>query len=114
MTLARVVLFLILPSLTARPAASQTRQRSIVVLLAHADDETAASPVLARYAREGVQVHMIVVSDGSGGSGSQTYLARPDSGPTGDALAKVRADEARCAAALLGAHEPVLLGFPDG
>ena len=98
------------------PAASQARPRTLklVVLLAHADDETAASPVLARYAREGVRVYLIIASDGSGGSGSQTYLQRPDSGPTGDALVKARAEEARCAAAGLGAEEPVLLGFPDG
>jgi N-acetyl-1-D-myo-inositol-2-amino-2-deoxy-alpha-D-glucopyranoside deacetylase len=32
----------------------------------------------------------------------------------GDALVKARAEEARCAAAALGAQEPVLLGFPDG
>ena len=101
-------------TLPLSPAASQNRPRSIVVLLAHADDETAASPVLARYAREGVQVHLIIVSDGSAGSGSQTYLTRPDSGPVGDALARVRADEARCAAAALGALESILLGFPDG
>lgn len=96
------------------PAASQNRPRTIVVLLAHADDETAAAPVLARYAREGVQVHVIIATDGSAGSGSQTYLTRPDSGPVGDALAKVRADEARCATAALGALEPILLAFPDG
>ena len=100
--------------LAPSPAASQSRPRTVVALLAHADDETAASPVLARYAREGVQVHLIIASDGSGGSGSQTYLARPDSGPVGDALAKVRADEARCAAAAIGALEPTFLGFPDG
>src|SRR5262249_14024246 len=81
----------------------------------HADDETAASPVLARYAREGVAVHVIVASDGAAGSGSQgQYLVRPDSGPVGDSLAKVRADEAKCAAAALGAPAPALLGFPDG
>lgn len=83
------------------------------MLLAHADDETAAAPVLARYAREGVQVYMVIATDGSGGSGSQTYLQR-DSGPVGDALVKARAEEARCAAAALGAQEPVLLAFPDG
>jgi LmbE family N-acetylglucosaminyl deacetylase len=85
-----------------------------VVLLAHADDESAASPVLARYAREGVQVHMIIASDGSGGSGSQTYLNRPDSGPQGAALVTAKAEEARCAASALGIGEPLLLGFPDG
>jgi LmbE family N-acetylglucosaminyl deacetylase len=89
--------------------------RTLVVLLAHADDETAASPVLARYAREGIVVHVIVASDGSAGSGSQgQYLARPDSGPAGDALTNVRADEARCSAVALGALAPILLGFPDG
>jgi LmbE family N-acetylglucosaminyl deacetylase len=93
---------------------AQTRPLTLVALLAHADDETAASPVLARYAREGVRVYLIIASDGSGGSGSQTYLQRPDSGPTGDALVKGRAEEARCAAAALGAEEPVLLNFPDG
>jgi LmbE family N-acetylglucosaminyl deacetylase len=92
----------------------QTRPRRLVALLAHADDETAASPVLARYAREGVRVHFIIASDGSGGSGSQTYLERSSGGPVGDALVKARAEEARCAAAALGAQEPVLLAFPDG
>jgi len=101
-------------AMTPTPVASQNRPRVLVALLAHADDETAASPVLARYAREGVQVHLIIASDGSAGSGSQTYLARPDSGPVGEALAKVRAEEARCAAAAIGALEPILLGFPDG
>ena len=88
--------------------------RTLVALLAHADDETAVSPVLARYAREGVAVHLIIATDGSAGSGSQAYLERPESGPVGDALANARAAEARCAAAALGVQEPTLLSFPDG
>ena len=95
-------------------AMSQDRPRTIVVLLAHADDETAAGPALARYAREGVQVQMIIVTDGAGGSGKQTYLQRSDSGPVGEALVKARSEEAHCAATTLGAREPSLLGFPDG
>jgi len=96
-------------------AVAQGRPRTLVALLAHADDETAASPVLARYAREGVQVYLVIASDGAAGSGSQgQYLVRPDSGPIGDALAAERADEAKCAAAALGAQAPILLGFPDG
>ena len=92
----------------------QTRSRTLVALLAHADDETAASPALARYAREGVRVHLVIATDGSGGSGAQTYLQRPDTGPVGDALVKARAEEARCAATALGAQPPTLLSFPDG
>jgi N-acetyl-1-D-myo-inositol-2-amino-2-deoxy-alpha-D-glucopyranoside deacetylase len=92
----------------------QVRPRTLVALLAHADDETAAGPALARYAREGVQVHMIIATDGSGGSGAQTYLQRPDGGPVGDALVKARIEEARCAASAIGAEPPTLLAFPDG
>ena len=94
--------------------ATQTRPRTLVVLMAHADDETAASPVLARYAREGVAVHLVIASDGSAGSGTQRYLTRSDSGPTGDSLVKVRTEEAKCAAAAVGAQAPVFFGFPDG
>src|SRR5689334_3129134 len=93
---------------------AQTPTRTLVVLVAHADDETAASPVLARYAREGVKIHLVIATDGSGGSGSQTYLERSPNGPQGDALVKARADEARCAATALGLQEPTLLAFPDG
>jgi LmbE family N-acetylglucosaminyl deacetylase len=96
------------------PFSLQERPRVLVALLAHADDESAAVPVLARYAREGVHVYLIIASDGSAGSGTQAYLVRPDSGPKGEALAAVRVEEARCAASAIGAREPVLLGFPDG
>ncbi len=90
------------------------RPRTLVALLAHADDETPVSPVLARYAREGVRVHLIIATDGSAGSGSQAYLQRSESGPVGDALVTARAEEARCAATALGVLEPTLLTFPDG
>jgi LmbE family N-acetylglucosaminyl deacetylase len=95
-------------------SAAQAWPRTIVALLAHADDESAAAPVLARYAREGVQVYFIVATDGAGGSGSSGYLKRSESGPTGDALAAARVEEARCSAAALGVQPPILLGYPDG
>lgn len=105
--------FLVFVTFAATPA-SQVRARTLVALLAHADDESAAAPVLARYAREGVKVHFIIATDGSAGSGSQAYLQRSDSGPVGDALVKARAEEARCSAAALGTEAPTLLAFPDG
>lgn len=105
-----LVLFSILP---VAPGA-QSRPRTLLALLAHADDETAASPVLARYAREGVRIHMIVATDGSGGSGAQATLQRSENGPVGDALVKARAEEAKCSATAIGAQPPVLLTFPDG
>jgi LmbE family N-acetylglucosaminyl deacetylase len=104
------IIFMTVPAAPAVPS----RPRTLLALLAHADDETAISPVLARYAREGAQVHLIVATDGSAGSGSQAYLQRSASGPVGDALVKARTEEARCAATALGVGEPTLLAFPDG
>jgi LmbE family N-acetylglucosaminyl deacetylase len=85
---------------------AQGASRTLVAVFAHADDEGAAAPILARYAREGVQVHLIIATDGARG-GAHTPV------PPGPELARVRGDEARCAADALGIHPPILLGFPD-
>ena len=106
------IVAMVTSALATDPSAQSPR--ILVAALAHPDDEGAVAPVLARYAREGAQVYMLVVSDGSAGSGQQGYIPRPDGTPTGDALATVRANEARCAAQALGIQPPVLLGFPDG
>ncbi len=94
-------------------ASGQGATKTLVAVLAHADDETPVGPVLARYAREGVRVYMIVASDGAQGTGGGRQ-SRPDSAGGGEELAARRAEEARQAAAALGAHPPILLGFPDG
>ena len=101
---------------TGGSASAQGAARTLVAVLAHPDDETPIGPVLARYAREGVQVHMIIASDGGQGTGAGAGItpSRPDSGPRGDDLVRARADEARCATQALGAQPPILLGFPDG
>ena len=91
---------------TVQIAAAQGPPRTLVAVFAHADDEGAAAPVLARYAREGVQVYLIIATDGAQG-GTHTSI------PRGPELARVRSEEARCAARTLGIHEPLLLGFPD-
>ena len=88
--------------------------RTLVAVLAHADDEGALAPVVARYAREGVQAYMVVVSDGRAASRQERQIPRPDVALTGDEFAAVRAEEARCAARELGMQPLILLGFPDG
>ena len=87
---------------------------TLVVVAAHADDEGPVSPILARYAREGVQVYQIIASDGIAGLGQQGNIPRPEITVQGQDLVKQRADEARCAAESLGMKPPILLGFPDG
>jgi len=95
-------------------ATAQTRPRTLVAVLAHPDDEGPAGPVLARYAREGVQVHLIVASNGEQGVGANPEFLRSQSITAGEPLAKLRTEEARCSATALGANAPILLGFPDG
>lgn len=93
---------------------SQASQpRTLVGVFAHADDESIAAPVFARYAREGVHVQMLIASDGSQGTGFAA--ARGETVPPKDQeLAKMRAAEAQCAAQALGTKPPILLDFPDG
>ena len=92
--------------LTSRPATAQGVSKTLVGVFAHGDDEGPAAPILARYAREGVQVHVIIATDGAQG-GAHTSI------PRGPELARVRTEEARCAANALGINAPILLGFPD-
>jgi LmbE family N-acetylglucosaminyl deacetylase len=88
-------------------AIGQEPARTLVAVWAHADDEGPVAPILARYAREGVQVHMIIATDGAQGAANTSV-------PRGPEIAKLRAEEARCSARALGIQPPILLGFPDG
>jgi LmbE family N-acetylglucosaminyl deacetylase len=75
--------------------------------VAHPDDETFVSPVLAHYARAGVRVYLVIATDGSQGVAPHAGI------PAGDSLATIRVGEARCSARELGIQEPVMLGLPD-
>jgi LmbE family N-acetylglucosaminyl deacetylase len=101
-----VVIVIALTVFTSGPAAAQGASKTLVAVFAHGDDEGAAAPILARYAREGMQVYLIIATDGAQG-GAHTSI------PRGPELARVRSEEARCAADALGIHAPILLGFPD-
>ncbi|HTH00057.1 MAG TPA: PIG-L family deacetylase [Vicinamibacterales bacterium] len=88
-------------------ARGQGKARTLVAVWAHSDDEGPVAPILARYAREGVQVHMIIATDGAQGAANTSV-------PRGPEIARLREEEARCSAQALGIHPPILLGFPDG
>lgn len=88
--------------------AGQVSGDTILAVFAHPDDEFTVAPVLARYAREGAVVYLAIATDGSRG-------VQPHAGiPPGAPLAKARADEARCAAEVLGIQPPILFGLEDG
>lgn len=93
-------------SIGAEVPGARGTARTLVAVFAHADDEGAAAPVLARYARDGANVYLVIVTDGAQG-GAHTSI------PRGPVLARVRSEEARCSTDALGIRPPILLGFPD-
>jgi len=79
--------------------------QTVLAIVPHPDDaEFAAGGTLARMAAEGAHVVIAIATDGGAGSLRQDR----------DALVRRRAEEARRAARVLGAAEPLLLGHPDG
>jgi LmbE family N-acetylglucosaminyl deacetylase len=108
------VLAMSTPDVAFSQGAASGAPRTLVVLAAHADDEVPVAPILARYAREGVQVYLIIATGGGAGAGQQGHIPRPESTVAGEDLVRQRAEEARCATQALGIQPPILLGFPDG
>ncbi|PIW54774.1 MAG: hypothetical protein COW16_09605 [Sphingomonadales bacterium CG12_big_fil_rev_8_21_14_0_65_65_10] len=81
--------------------------RKVLAIFAHPDDELFVAPALARAAREGDEVTLVLATSGDQGPGVSEF-------ERGDALAAARRDEARCSAEALGLPEPVFLGHGDG
>jgi LmbE family N-acetylglucosaminyl deacetylase len=105
----RVLFMCFLAALTASPAeAAEADRRPVLAAFAHPDDERVVGPLLARLAREGREVHLVIATDGSKG-------AREHAGvPAGPQLAAARAKEAECAAKRLGVRQLHMLGLEDG
>ena len=83
------------------------RFASCLVIFAHPDDaEYMCGGTVARWAREGTQVHYCVCTDGSAGSN--------EPGVTREEIMVVREREQRAAADVLGVRSVTFLGFPDG
>jgi len=82
--------------------------RTLLAIFAHPDDETfGPGGTLARYAAEGVAVHLVCATRGEAGDSDIT-----DWGACED-LACRREEELRCAAGILGLTEVHLLGYRD-
>jgi LmbE family N-acetylglucosaminyl deacetylase len=78
--------------------------KTVLALVAHPDDaEFFAGGTLAKMALAGARVVIVVATNGDKGSFRHTP----------ETLARIRAEEARRAAAVLGAQPPILLGHPD-
>jgi LmbE family N-acetylglucosaminyl deacetylase len=80
---------------------------SALVLFAHPDDaEFMCGGTIARWTREGCEVHYVVITDGSAGSN--------EPGVTREQMRPVREREQRAAAEVLGVRSVTMLGEVDG
>ena len=85
----------------------------LLVVLAHPDDESLGlGGILARYAAEGVDIHLVTATRGEGGRFHE-HRDGPDH-PGRARLGEIREGELRAAARVLGIRDVVLLGYPDG
>lgn len=83
--------------------------RTLLVILAHPDDETfRCGGTLALLARRGVRVQVLTASRGQAGSCGDPPLCLPEN------LGMVRETELRCACAALNLEPPILLDYRDG
>jgi N-acetyl-1-D-myo-inositol-2-amino-2-deoxy-alpha-D-glucopyranoside deacetylase len=85
---------------------TRTRRPSLLIVLAHPDDEIFHGGVLAQLSERGVRVTLVCATDGEAGK------PHPSVGPVDD-LGALRVEELRLSCARLGIEEPVLLRFHD-
>lgn len=86
---------------------SPATPRRVLCIMAHPDDtEFFCGATLALWARDGAEVTIAIVTDGSRGSN--------DPEMTSERLIPLRQAEQRAAAQALGAKEVLFLGYPDG
>jgi LmbE family N-acetylglucosaminyl deacetylase len=86
----------------------QPKPRVLLAIFAHPDDEGVVGAVLARYAREGVQVYLAIATKGEKGAFQHAGI------PPGEQLAKVRHAEALCACQQLRINSPIFFDLNDG
>lgn len=87
-----------------------TDQLKLMLVLAHPDDETLGNGgTIARYADEGIESHLVTATGGEEG-----WFGDPDDNPGPDELARIREEELRGAAGVLGLAGVDLLGYRDG
>ena len=89
------------------------RTPKLMAVLAHPDDESlGVGGTLAKYASEGVEVFLLTATRGEGGRYRGQRADDPQHpGPV--ALAKIREEELRAAASVLGVREVSLLDYHD-
>ena len=82
----------------------------LMCILAHPDDESLGfGGILSRYADEGVHTHLVTATRGERG-----WMGPDEAYPGPEALGRIREEELRSAAEVLGLREVHFLGYEDG
>jgi len=103
-----LVAVLLLTQCTSPPVQeSGRREKILLAIFAHPDDESTVSAVLAKYAASGVKVYLATATDGRLGFNEFAGI------PAGDALAAARVKELQCATGKLGINPPIMFGLHD-
>ncbi|MEE4339179.1 PIG-L family deacetylase [Erythrobacter sp.] len=87
--------------------ATQEAEGTILVVLAHPDDELVIAPAIAAAARKGARVSVLYATSGDAGPGVSDF-------EPGEALGRARRAEAECAGKALGARIRFLDDIADG
>jgi len=78
--------------------AAQESPKKLLAIFAHPDDEQSIGPLLVKSVEEGVEVTLVIATDGRLGVNEYTDYQ------VGDGLAQIRRNEMRCAAEVLGVN----------
>ncbi|MCU4175972.1 PIG-L family deacetylase [Carboxylicivirga sp. N1Y90] len=88
-------------------AQAPQEKKTMMAIVAHPDDETHFSPLLAKYA-DSHNVYLVIVTNGDMGVRDFANI------PEGKKLKKVREKEAQAACKCLGINPPVFMNYGDG
>ncbi len=86
------------------------KDKTIMAIFAHGNDEITVSPILSKYAKEGVNIYLVIVSDGSkqiNKHGIKTKI------PPGVSFSQVRSEEILHATKTLEINPPILLNYTN-
>jgi LmbE family N-acetylglucosaminyl deacetylase len=89
-------------------AGGATDPRTVLIVIAHPDDEISVLPLMAKYKREGFNIVLAIATDGQKGIMPHFKI------PEGKTLAEIRKSEAICAAEAIGIKPPIFLEMEDG
>ncbi|MEX1254149.1 MAG: PIG-L deacetylase family protein [Dehalococcoidia bacterium] len=82
----------------------------LLCVLAHPDDESLGTGgILAKYASEGIETYLVTATRGELG-----WFGEEAENPGQEALGRIREEELRCAAGVLGLRDVALLDYHDG